>query len=113
MVKNFLTTFILLTVFPGVLHPAWSSNWAFRQAITNNYAAGNDLTNFPLLLVISNHQYFRYYYSNNTYKMMFTLVDGITRLDHEVEYFDQYSGTLIAWIRMPLLDSAEVNSNII
>ena len=93
------------------LFSAWYSNWAFREMITFNNAVDNDLTNFPVLLNISNHHFLKYCAGSSGADLAFTLVDGSTKLDHEIEYFDKTNGQVWAWIRMPILDSAEADSN--
>jgi len=93
------------------LFSAWYSNWAFREMVTFNNAVSSDLTNFPVLLNISNHHFLKYCTGSNGNDLSFTLVDGSTKLDHEIEYFNKTTGQVWAWIRMPILDSAEADSN--
>lgn len=39
----------------------------------------------------------------NGYDIIFTLNDGITKLDHEIVSYDSTAGTFIAWVRIPTL----------
>ena len=98
--------FLTLPVFS-----AWYSNWAFREMITFNNAPVNDLTNFPVLLYISNHQYLKYLTATNGADILFTTADGSTKLDHEIENFNQANGQIWIWIRLPVHDSADADSN--
>jgi hypothetical protein len=36
---------------------------------------------------------------------MFMELDGVTKLDHEIERYNSSSGELIAWVKIPLLSS--------
>lgn len=38
--------------------------------------------------------------------LVFTAADGVTRLDHHLEAWDGSTGTLTAWVRVPLLSSS-------
>ena len=106
---------LFLCLFPiGVsLQAGWYTNWEYRKAITNKCAAGENLTNFPLLLVISNDDKLKRFGSTNGYDIVFTLNDGITKISHEIEYYDSSSAALVAWIRMPVLHGSIPESNII
>ncbi|HBE03657.1 MAG TPA: hypothetical protein DC049_14480, partial [Spirochaetia bacterium] len=112
-IKKYYYVFHIAVIFSSYAVAAWYSNWTYREEIIFDYAIDNDLTNFPVLLYIANHDNFKNLSDTNGSNIVFTLVDGSTKLDHEIEYFDQASGQLWAWIRMPVLDSTEINSNII
>ncbi|OHD60005.1 MAG: hypothetical protein A2096_13295 [Spirochaetes bacterium GWF1_41_5] len=103
--------FVVFAVSVFYIFPAWYSDWSYRKAITNNPAAGGDLTNFPLLLVVSNDNDLSNYASNNGYDILFTLKNGTTKLAHEIEYYS--NGTLISWIKIPVLSATEQDSNVI
>ena len=90
---------------------AWYSDWAYRKVITNNLAVGGDLTNFPLLIVISNDADLNTYASNNGHDIFFTLVTNTNKLSHEIEYFN--AGTLVAWVKIPLFSASEQASNVL
>ncbi|HBE03864.1 MAG TPA: hypothetical protein DC049_15525, partial [Spirochaetia bacterium] len=108
-VKNFFIVTHFL--FSSCILQAWYSNWAFREMITFSNAVDNDLTNFPVLLYISNHHYLKYCTHTNADDIVFSLIDGNTKLSHEIEYFNPNTGQLSAWIKMPVLDSSEASSN--
>jgi hypothetical protein len=42
--------------------------------------------------------------NSNGYDISFRASDGTTQLDHEIEKYDGSAGTLIAWVRIPVLD---------
>ncbi|OHD56455.1 MAG: hypothetical protein A2096_12055 [Spirochaetes bacterium GWF1_41_5] len=89
----------------------WYSNWVYRKTITNNLACGGDLTNFPLLVVISNDSDLNSSASNNGYDITFTAGMSTNKLDHEIEYYS--NGTLVAWVKIPYLSASIPESNII
>jgi len=101
----------ILILFIGLLCSQWYSNWSYRKIITNNYACGGDLTNFPLLVVISNDTDLQSHASNNGHDIVFTLFSSTDKLAHEIEYYD--SGTLIAWVKMPYFSASVQTSNIL
>ena len=74
-------------------------------------ALGGDLTNFPLLVVISNDTDLQSYASNNGHDIVFTLAASTNKLDHEIEYFS--NGTVIAWVKIPCYSAAFEQSNIL
>ncbi|HBE01981.1 MAG TPA: hypothetical protein DC049_05830, partial [Spirochaetia bacterium] len=108
--RNYIRLIGILTII-NICSSAWYSDWLYRKSITNNSAAGGDLTNFPLLLVISNDNDLSNHASSNGYDILFTLKNGTTKLAHEIEYYA--SGTLIAWIKIPVLSATEQDSNVI
>ena len=104
-----LCGFILF--FSSALNAQWYSSWSYRKSITNNPAISGDLTNFPLLIVISNDSDLNVFASNNGHDILFTLTSSTNKLDHEIEYYS--TGTMIAWVKMPLLSATETASNIL
>ncbi|OHD66134.1 MAG: hypothetical protein A2096_13675 [Spirochaetes bacterium GWF1_41_5] len=96
-------------VFIEPCQSQWYSNWTYRKIISNNPAAGGDLTNFPLLVTISNDTDLASYASNNGHDIVFTLGVNSNKLCHEIEYYD--SGTLVAWVKVPYFSSSVQASN--
>jgi hypothetical protein len=70
------------------------------------------LTNFPLLVSIDNDPELKTIenggkvFSDGGYDIVFRADDGTTGLDHEVEYYDSTTGTLVAWVRIPSLSKS-------
>ncbi|MBN2482438.1 MAG: DUF2341 domain-containing protein, partial [Bacteroidales bacterium] len=90
--------------------PFSSLGYAYEKTITidhNNVSGGNDLADFPLLVslvdadiaTISNGGHV---YSTDGLDIVFTDTAGYI-LDYEIERYSQTNGTLIAWIRLPVL----------
>lgn len=87
----------------------WSSDWLFRRQITIDHTkVAGDLANFPVLVsyassVFSNHAQpdgddFVFVYSNG---------DEHMQLCHEIEYYDNITGELIAWVNVTYLSADE------
>ncbi|HBE02836.1 MAG TPA: hypothetical protein DC049_10240, partial [Spirochaetia bacterium] len=109
--KKYFLIYFIITLHIIKLHAGWYSNWSYRKPITNNFAVGGDLTNYPLLVVMSNDTDLQNYASNNGHDILFTLIDGTTRLSHELEYYS--SGTIVAWIKIPIFSFSQQDSNIL
>lgn len=85
-----------------------SGEWAFRQKLTinSNYVddtGSADLTDFPILYSKTNPYLIGKTQSNGE-DIVFTSEDGITKLSHELEYFNSQNGEIRAWIKIPTLD---------
>ncbi|MBN1674572.1 MAG: DUF2341 domain-containing protein [Kiritimatiellae bacterium] len=89
----------------------WLAGWTWRQLIT--ISAGTvptavDLYDFPILINKTNFYMCHvdeggYVEHPDGYDIVFTLADGLTRLDHELEWYDPGTGWIIAWVRLPVL----------
>jgi hypothetical protein len=44
-------------------------------------------------------------YSSNGYDIIFKASDGVTQLNHEIEKYDGSAGTLVAWVKVPILSN--------
>ena len=80
--------------------------WEFRKNITLslNTATGvdSDLSNFPVLIKFTDNDLKQANESEGR-DFVFTESDGITKLFHEIEYFDNTTGEIIAWVNFPTL----------
>jgi len=88
---------------------------AYRKAITVPAASvrgGADLANFPLLVSLAADPDLRSTtYGGRVYRadggdIQFRAADGTTVLDHEIEDYDPVTGTLVAWVRVPILSAS-------
>ncbi len=75
-----------------------------RKKITLDHTrvANTDQADFPFLIALEDSAL----KSTPPQGMYFTLADGETRLPHELKGYDPESGTLKAWVRIPLLSSS-------
>ena len=85
---------------------AWyNSNWLSRKSITINYdKVLDDLTNFPVMVSITDSD-LRDNAQADGDDILFTSTDKTTKLNHEIEKYDNSDGTLITWINVPNLSS--------
>ena len=64
-----------------------------------------DLADFPLLVSVTDAALAAQAQADGS-DIRFVAADGTTPLDHEIERFDSGSGSLQAWVRVPLLSSS-------
>ncbi len=87
---------------------AWYSADPWTRRIPLTVAAaqvGADLADFPLLVSISDGSLAVQAQPDGS-DIRFVAADGTTPLDHEIERFDPGTGTLQAWVRIPVLSSS-------
>ena len=95
----------------GTLDPAWYSNsWAYRIPIVINHnkvasTTGDVYTSFPILASTTNTSLKTTANGGHVGKtdgtdILFTLSDGTTKLNHELEYYASTTGQLLAWVNM-------------
>ena len=114
--KEVLFLFMVLLLVSSILplHNSYAaswynSNWLYRQKITIlPTLADADLTNFPYLVKITNaaNPLFANAQADHD-DILFTKSDGVTKLDHEIEYYESASGSeeLDAWVQVESLSS--------
>jgi hypothetical protein len=82
------------------------ASWLYRkQIIIDSSKVTADLTNFPVLINITDSDL-----ANDArpdgYDIVFTQLDGITSLNHEIESYNSALGELFAWVSIPFLSSS-------
>jgi hypothetical protein len=91
----------------GSLDPTWySGSWGYRRAIEiapSKVGSGAAVTNFPVLVSSTIADWKHTSHGGKMGKtdgtdMLFTLSDGTTKLDHEIERYASTTGEMIAWI---------------
>jgi hypothetical protein len=84
--------------------------WKYRKKITIKASqVVDDLIDFPVLINVTDSD-LRSKARSDGYDIFFTELDGITKLDHEVERYNGGSGELISWVRIPNLSSSSDTS---
>ncbi|MGB0725050.1 MAG: hypothetical protein ACPGN7_06610, partial [Nitrosopumilus sp.] len=87
----------------------YHDSWEFRKNITLslNTATGvdSDLSNFPVLIKFTDNDLKQANESEGR-DFVFTESDGITKLSHEIEYFDNTTGEIVAWVNFPTLSAS-------
>ncbi len=84
----------------------YASAWPYRKTITIDSAqVPSDQTNFPVLISLGDSHIGANARADG-FDLLFTDTDGVTKLDHEIETYTTADGTVVAWVRVPLLTSA-------
>ena len=82
----------------------YSADWKYRIKITVDHEqVGEDVTDFPMLVKITNNQKLFKNAKQDGHDLLFTSSDGITKLDHEIEQYDADNQQLNAWVKVPKL----------
>ncbi len=85
----------------------YDPNWAYRKKITiNNTKVTANLTNFPVLINLTTDTDLAADAQDDGDDILFTSVDGTTKLSHEIESFDDASGQLVSWVKIPSLSGS-------
>lgn len=89
---------------------AWTRRKSFSVDHTKVSGASN-LTNFPLLVSVTDPSFKTVPNGGGMGKadgtdILFTLADGVTKLNHEIELYNGLTGQLIAWVQIPSLSPA-------
>jgi hypothetical protein len=100
--------FLMLAGIPNAhaQTPWYDTSWSNRIALTINHTkVSGTLTNFPVLINITNSALQQYALANGN-DILFTSSDGTTKLPHEIESYTDSDGLLVAWVNVPTLSSA-------
>ncbi len=95
---------------PGAANPAfcpvwYNASWGYRKRLViDNQLVPGDLTDFPVLVVLSGDTDVAAGALASGDDLLFALPDG-TKLSHEVQYWDGANGDLVAWVRVPDVSS--------
>jgi hypothetical protein len=90
----------------------YNSSWKYRKKITIDHTkVSADQTNFPVLISTTDSSWKDTSNSGHAGQsdggdFVITSSDGTTKLSHEIETYDNTSGQLIAWVKVPTLSSS-------
>ena len=86
----------------------YNASWDYRKAITVDYTkvATGPHANFPVLVKLSSDAQLSANALASGYDILFTASDGITKLKYDRESYDNSTGALVAWVKIPLLSSS-------
>jgi PKD repeat protein len=78
----------------------------------SNVIGGEDLTDFPVLVSLSDEQLRYSSYGGHVqhplgYDLIFTMDDCSTPLAYHIDQYDNQDGELIAWVRIPVLSASQ------
>ncbi|MDC0202359.1 DUF2341 domain-containing protein [Candidatus Nitrosopelagicus sp.] len=87
----------------------YDDSWEFRKNITLSLNTGtgvdSDLTDFPVLISFTDTDLIQTNESLGR-DFVFTESDGTTVLSHEIEKFDNTTGEIIAWVKLPTMSAS-------
>ena len=108
MITLLLLSGLVLVSFgpPSPVSAADFSSWTSYKTITfDSTQVPSTQTNIPLLIKITDTD-LRDDAQNDGDDIAFSLTDGTTQLNHEIEYFDGATGELVAWVNVTSLSSS-------
>lgn len=88
--------------------PGWyDSSWSYRKKITiDNAKVTANLVDFPVLIYLPSDGDLASDAQIDADDILFTAADETTKLSHEIEEFDNSTGKLVAWVKIPILSAA-------
>ncbi len=108
VILSVLALFSIVFFLPSDAFGAWyDTDWEYRNKITVslNSVISNDLSDFPVLIKFT-HDDLKQANESVGRDFVFTESDGITKLSHEIEHYDDNTGEIIAWVNFPTLSAA-------
>ncbi|MEW6057878.1 MAG: DUF2341 domain-containing protein [Bdellovibrionota bacterium] len=88
------------------------NNWTKRRRLTfRNGAQSENLTDFPVLVVLNSSRINYAETQNSGQDLRFTDTDGKTLLSHEIEKWDE-NGTSYVWVKVPRIDASSASDSI-
>ena len=97
------TNYITITPNP----PWYSCSWGNRKNITiDKSKVSGTLSDFPVLINLPSDAGLASYAQSNGNDILFTSSDGITKLSHEIETYTSSTGALVAWVKVPAVQSS-------
>ena len=110
-----LTAWVLpwlaVVVTSSAAHAGWyDASWSYRKRITIDHTqvSNTDQNDFPVLISRTDADWASAASGGkaNGGDIVFTASDGTTQLSHEIETYENGTGQLIAWIKVPLLSAS-------
>jgi len=94
--------------------PWYAAGWGYRKLITissSKVAGGASLASFPILISRTDADLRvtgsgGHMGQSDGGDILFTLVDAVTKIDHEIESYTASTGALVAWVEIPALSAA-------
>jgi uncharacterized repeat protein (TIGR01451 family) len=115
-VRLILLTGFLFTFATEAIAANWyDPNWSYRKRITINsgQVSGGPLSNFPMLINTTDPDWRDTANGGNVGQsdggdILFTSSDGVTKLSHEIERYDNVNGRIVAWVNIPSISDGTV-----
>ncbi|MCX6685064.1 MAG: DUF2341 domain-containing protein [Methanoregula sp.] len=92
---------------PPPTPPWYNCNWGNRKNITiDKSRVSGTLSDFPVLINLPSDAGLASYAQSNGNDILFTSSDGTTKLSHEIETYTSSTGALVAWVKVPSVQSS-------
>ncbi|MEO1053939.1 MAG: DUF2341 domain-containing protein [Bacteroidota bacterium] len=105
-IKGIATSFLLFMAITATQAQNWLSDYEFRNSITIQGAQVTGAhTDFPVLVQITGTDFsnnFEGRARSDGFDIVFTDSDGFTRLDHELQQYDETNDILTCWVKVNL-----------
>ncbi len=96
---------VVMTAQVASADPWWDSDWQYRKQITIDYTkVDSDLSSFPVLISLDADANLAARAQSDGNDIAFADDSG-TKIPHEIELYDNSTGRLVAWAKIPLLSS--------
>lgn len=93
-----------ITVTPN---PPWKCGWGYRKNITiDKSRVSGTLSDFPVLISLASDSDLQAHAQTTGNDILFTSSDGTTKIPHEIEKYTGSTGALIAWVKVPVVQSS-------
>ena len=95
------------TPTPTPTIPWYDCSWGYRKNITIDYTkVSGTQTDFPVLVNLTSDTDLKARAQADADDILFTRSDGTTKIPHEIEYYNPAYGGLVAWVKVPSVNSA-------
>lgn len=89
------------------------TDWRMRRKLTfNNSSATEDLTDFPVVVLLTNSNFDFSDAQSAGQDIRFTDSDGTTLLSYEIEFWNSGTGNATIWVKVPQIDQASNTDSI-
>ncbi len=111
VILQFSSMFIVPLFRNEQVEAGWVSGYTYRKTITidaDQVSGSTDFSNFPMLFSVTDPSLKTLANGGRVrnasgFDIIFTLADGSTQLNHEIEYYSATSGNFVAWVKIPTL----------
>jgi hypothetical protein len=85
----------------------YPGGWLYRKPLSIGAGnIGSDLTDFPVLVSLTSDTDLAADAQVDFDDILFTAANGTTKLSHEIEQYNEASGELVAWVKVPTVSSS-------
>ncbi|HSG98023.1 MAG TPA: DUF2341 domain-containing protein, partial [Woeseiaceae bacterium] len=85
----------------------YPGGWLYRKPLSiGSGNVGSNLTDFPVLVSLASDTDLAADAQGDFDDILFTAADGTTKLSHEIEKYNETTGELVAWVKVPTVSSS-------